>query len=117
MTAEIESINSLGLVTIRFSTHMKDAPINSTNATNSTNVTLTNSINVTLAQYSAPFSWSIVHFKADLLQIQLNFSDLISVSPEEIQDTISVNLTEAVRNQLLISSELLVDLNESSWVI
>lgn len=95
VTAEIESVTSLGVVTIRFSTDMKEAPVN---ITETNQVALNNTINITLVKYHKQFNWTIIEFKDDELKIKLNFSDTYSVSEEEVQDTLVVNLTDAVVN-------------------
>jgi hypothetical protein len=62
-------------------------------------------------------SWKPISFANDLLKLQLLFEKPYKVSPDFVQDTLIVNLTDAVDQELLVSVNSKSYLDEDSLLL
>jgi hypothetical protein len=91
LSATIESISFQGLMTVRFSNKMLQTNLTALNQT--IEVSLNNS----------KVDHNVTYLNDDALQVQLYFTKPSSVSPDQVQDQIQLNLTKANAQGLLFS--------------
>jgi hypothetical protein len=116
-TAVIESVNSRGLMIIRFSTPMKPQ-----------NITLYNSEFIDI--YIMPsndqdvyepgleklnLTWQVTEMKADYMKVKLNFTNELAISSHLEQDQVVFHIKE--QRELFISETLLQDLSANSTTL
>jgi hypothetical protein len=112
--AYIETISSLGEVTIKFSTPMRNESVNVTHLNETVlDIYVEPQGNWHLEEGNSlsqlNFTWNVTKYTSERLFIKLNFSHPLSISPKQIQDTIVVHIKD--RRDFFISSTLLVDLH------
>jgi len=114
--ASIYEITSLGVMTIKFNTPMKNETVNTTHI-NSTVVDIY--IEPAEERHLAPgfdlsqlnFTWNVTEYADDELRIKLNFTKALSISPMLVQDRLIFHVKD--KRDFFISSTYLDDLHDN----
>lgn len=101
LQAEIESIDSLGLMKVRFSEHMKTNFTNSYFKLNSTfiDIFVTPVDNSNSRQLN--LTWNVTSFNNSVLAVQLNFTNPLDISSTRWYDNVTfhvINFTNIFRS-------------------
>ena len=116
LSAKLTSISSLGLVQLEFSDSMLDtfdmSLLNQTSMDLYIRPALSRHKSNDFDPASVALTWQVVSFKDTLMQVQLNFTNPIAISPLPTFDEIVFNITDP---SLLYSPTLKAYLHEDYW--